>query len=68
MTDIERLQLAEAVRAECVRVALAAYDMASTDGLCDEGAFEVAIDALRGLDLHALLVSQRGNLPSARRA
>jgi hypothetical protein len=52
MTDAEREQLAEAVRAACIEAALAAYEAARVDGLCDEGAFEVAIDAVRRLDLH----------------
>lgn len=54
MTDLERSQLAEAVRNECVRTALTAYEAARADGLCGEGAFEVAIDAMRGLDVDAL--------------
>jgi hypothetical protein len=51
MTDAEREQFAEAIRAECIRAALAAYEAARVDGLCDEGAFEVAIDAVRALRL-----------------
>ena len=60
MTDSERSQLAEAVRNECVRAALTAYEAARVDGLCDEGAFEVAIDAIRGLDVNALGANQAG--------
>ncbi len=52
-----RLRLAEAVRAACIRQALAAYEQASMDGLCHEGAWEVAVDAMRGLDLAPLIAA-----------
>ena len=48
-------QIAEAVRAACVKAAQQNYERASADGLCDEGAWEVAIDALRSLDVDAIL-------------
>jgi hypothetical protein len=48
-------RLAEAVRAACARAALDAYERAAADGLCDEGALEVAIDAIRVLDIDAIL-------------
>jgi len=51
-------RVAEAVRTACIETALAAYERASTDGLCAAGAWECAIDAIRALDLTALL--QRG--------
>lgn len=53
MGESERLQLAEAVRTACLRAAMRSYENARMDGLCDEGAFEVAIDAVRSLDLSA---------------
>ena len=51
MVESERLRLAETVRDEIVRAAIRAYDSARMDGVCGEGAFEVAIDAMRSLDL-----------------
>jgi hypothetical protein len=48
-------RIAEAVRAACVRAALETYEQAASDGLCAEGAFEAAVDALRSLDLDALV-------------
>jgi hypothetical protein len=51
----EALRIGEAVRAACVRAALDAYERASMDGLCDEGALEVAMDAMRGLDMKRLV-------------
>jgi hypothetical protein len=48
-------RIAEAVRAACVKTAQQSYEHAAADGLCDEGAWEVAIDALRSLDVAAIL-------------
>ena len=31
------------------------YERAAADGLCDEGALEVALDAIRSLDIESLL-------------
>jgi hypothetical protein len=50
-------QIAEAVRAACLRAALEGYERAATDGLCPEGALEVALDAMRLLDLAEVLRS-----------
>ena len=48
-------QLAEAVRRACLEAAVDAYEAAGAQGLCAEGRWEVAVGALRALDLHALL-------------
>jgi hypothetical protein len=53
--DDERRRLAEAVRSACIRAALDGYEQAGVDGLCHEGAWEVAVDAIRRLDLAAIL-------------
>ena len=56
MSDLEHDQrVAEAVRAACVAAAQASYEHAAADGLCDEGAWEVALDAVRSLDIAAIL-------------
>lgn len=47
--------LAEAIRAACVQAALAGYEDAAMSGLCHEGAWECAIDAIRSLDVEAVL-------------
>jgi hypothetical protein len=44
-------ELAEQVRAALVEVALNAYEEAGVRGLCAEGAWEVAVGAMRSLDL-----------------
>jgi len=46
--------LAELVRAACLEAALAAYEDAQVRGLCREGAWEVAMDAVRELDMAIL--------------
>ena len=48
-TDAQKV--AEQVRGALVRAALMAYEDAAIRGLCCEGAWEVAVDAMRGLDL-----------------
>jgi hypothetical protein len=47
--------MAEFIRAACVQAAQQSYERAAADGLCDEGALEVALDAIRSLDLENLL-------------
>jgi hypothetical protein len=48
-------RIAEAVRAACLQAAQQGYERAAADGLCDEGALEVALDAIRSLDIENLL-------------
>jgi hypothetical protein len=47
--------IAEQVRQEVVRAALSAYEDAALRGLCCEGAWEVAVAAMRGVDLTRVL-------------
>ncbi|HEX6106488.1 MAG TPA: hypothetical protein VFZ26_12960 [Gemmatimonadales bacterium] len=49
--DPDPRRVAEQVRAALVRAALAAYEDAAVRGLCCEGAWEVAVGAMRELDL-----------------
>jgi hypothetical protein len=51
----DALRVAQTVRAACVRAAIEAYERAGMDGLCAEGAWEAAIEAIRGVDLDRLL-------------
>jgi hypothetical protein len=44
-------QLAEQIRTALLSAALTAYDEAAMQGLCAEGAWEVAVGAMRALDL-----------------
>ena len=51
----ERIRIAEAIRAACLQAAQQGYERAAADGLCDEGALEVALDSIRSLDIADLL-------------
>lgn len=48
-------QLAETVRAACIKAALEAYEEGGVLGLCAEGRWEYAISTLQQLDLDAVL-------------
>ena len=52
--------LAEAVRTACHDAARLAYEDAGIRGLCAEGRWEAALDAIRGLDLSKLLETDKG--------
>lgn len=56
MTD-DQEGLAEAVRAACVQAALDAYEDAGIRGLCHKGRWEIAVEAIRTLDLDAVIRS-----------
>lgn len=49
------IAIAQAVRSACVQAALEGYERAQISGLCQEGAWEVAVDAIRMLDLKEIL-------------
>lgn len=48
-------KLAEAVRAACLQAAVAAYEDAGIQGLCESGRWESAVGALQSLDVHKLV-------------
>jgi hypothetical protein len=48
-------KLAEAVRTACLEAALHAYEDAGISGLCEEGRWECAVQAIKGVDLNALI-------------
>ncbi len=54
--DIKR-RLAEAVRRACLDAARAGYENAGISGLCEEGRWECAVDAIRALDLDAVIAA-----------
>lgn len=51
----DMIVLAESVRRQCIEAALRAYEDAGISGLCAEGRWEIAIQAMRCLDLDAVL-------------
>ncbi|MCP5097377.1 MAG: hypothetical protein GY943_17670 [Chloroflexi bacterium] len=48
-------QLATVVRDACFAAATTAYDNARLDGLCHDGAWECAVDAMRSLNYEAVV-------------
>jgi hypothetical protein len=60
-TDImnAHVQIAEVVRQACIATAPQAYEDAGLSGLCHEGRWEYAVDAMRGLPLRPLLQALR---------
>ena len=59
MPDEQRI--AEAVRRACIDASLEAYEDAQVRGLCREGAWEVAIEAVRSLDVAAVIAATAGD-------
>jgi pentatricopeptide repeat protein len=51
----DRKRLAEAVRQACIAAALEAHEQAGISGLCQEGRWEDAVEAIRSLDLDGVL-------------
>ena len=58
MNTDERQKLAKAVRDACLEAAKKGYEEAAASGLCHEGAVEASLDAVRMVDLKALLAAE----------
>lgn len=56
-------RLARAVRDACVKAAQEAYENAGISGLCEEGRWECALDAIRALDLDAVIAALPDDSP-----
>jgi len=54
-TDTHDHQRLEAVRQACLKAAMAAYEDAGIRGLCVEGRWECALDAIRSVDLASVV-------------
>jgi len=52
-------RIAEAVRRACLEAAQDAYEQAGISGLCAEGRWEVAVDAIRQLDVARLIDTEQ---------
>jgi hypothetical protein len=52
-----RRRLAEAVRQACLKAAREGYENAGISGLCEEGRWECAVDAIRALDIEAVIAA-----------
>jgi len=57
ITMEQQHRIAKAVQALCIETAIRAYEDAGLSGLCQEGRWEYAVDAMRGLDLTTLLAT-----------
>jgi hypothetical protein len=53
--SLDPTRIAEVVRTACLQAAQEGYERAAADGLCDEGALEVALDAIRSLDIDQIV-------------
>ena len=51
----EKRRIAETVREACLRAALDGYERAGLAGMCLEGRWQVAVDAIQGLDMNTVL-------------
>ena len=51
----EASRAAEAVRTACLQVARDGYERAGLGGLCEEGRWEMVLDAIQSLDVHAIV-------------
>ena len=61
MSQPDAKTAAEAVRAACLRAALEGYERAGFGGMCEEGRWEMVVDAIKSLDVDAVLAE----LPAA---
>jgi hypothetical protein len=57
----ESMEFALAVRRACIVAAIDGYERAQIAGLCQEGAWECAVDAMRMLDLTPVLRPPEGD-------
>lgn len=62
----DAMQLADRVRNACIVAALEGYQRAKIAGLCQEGAWECAIDAMRMLELKPSLQPPVSSPPRGR--
>lgn len=59
--DSAQREQAEAVRRACIEAALAAWEDAGISGLCAEGRWEIAIQAMRELEVETVLRTAQGD-------
>jgi hypothetical protein len=62
---LDPARLAEQVRTAVVEAGVAAYRDAALQGLCGEGAWEVAVGAMRRLDVRNIALEHRPSTPTA---
>jgi hypothetical protein len=57
------LRIAKAVQTACIEAAIRAYEDAGLSGLCHEGRWECAIDAIRSVALRPLIDISTNEVP-----
>jgi|SRR5215218_10857768 len=62
---LDAAHLAEQVRTAVVEAGVAAYQDATLQGLCGDGAWEVAVSAMRRLDVRNIPLEHRPSTPTA---
>lgn len=55
MQDV--IAIADSVRESCIEVAIRAYEDAGISGLCADGRWELAVQAMRDLDTNSIVSS-----------
>lgn len=60
-TDADQMEVAEKVRAACIKAAQEGFRDASMSGLCREGAIEVAVGSIQSLNLEDILNKQNNH-------
>lgn len=53
-------RLIQSIREACIGAAVEAYEQGGVGGLCAEGRWEMAVDAMRALDLDAVVADPHG--------
>ena len=58
MSQDSHKQQAEKIRNACINIAKEAYEDAGIRGLCHEGRWELALDAMKHLDLQKIIADE----------
>ncbi|MEZ4590440.1 MAG: acetyltransferase [Chloroflexota bacterium] len=53
--ELSKQEMAEKIRQACVQAAIAGFEQARLDGLCEEGAVETAVSYIQKLNFDQLL-------------
>ncbi len=61
--DESQAAVAEATRAACLEAMIRAYEEGGLSGLCAEGRWELAVDAVKSLNLTAALTASPRSKP-----
>ncbi|MCL5029681.1 MAG: hypothetical protein M1480_11780 [Bacteroidetes bacterium] len=54
-------ELAQLIKKECVKTAIEAYETASQNGICHEGAWECAVDSMKSMKVDEIINSFLNN-------